>query len=332
MQYIRVFRSQGYNMRYYLLFFIVLGFGIAHADCSFGSTTSTTGSGLDNFLIKFCENMLVYADKSNGFAKKIFWILFSCEFLWQLSIKKIFVGDVEKLWVFCFTRLALGYFFDAYLVNIHIYQGIINFLVGYGASISNININISDTHKLFDGISPSSTYQIFTCASNIVHQVTDNTGSLSYITLKIFLAIAQLAFFLTMIGVAYLVMEVYIKTYFLLYVGFILTGFAGSSWTMNYWQKYLQQVSAVAIEFLTMCVLLGVLKSQIETWALLSIDTTSDTMKISGAFMNLLGLALIFLLLMANLPKWAGNKLAGEVKIRLDDKMTAVSGFMSGRR
>ena len=228
--------------------------------------------------------------------------------------------------------IALGCFFAQFLVNINVYQGIIKFMVDYGTSMTGMNVQITNTGKLFDGISPSSTFRIYTCATDIVHKVTDGTGSLSFLTVKIFLAIAQLLFFLVMIGIAYLVMEIYVKTYFLLYIGFILTGFAGSSWTMNYWQRYLQQISAVAIEFLTMCVLLGVLKSQMNSWASLLLNASADTMKLSGAFINLLGLALIFFMFMKTLPSWAGNKLAGEVRIRLDDKMTAVSGFMSGRR
>ncbi len=320
-------------MRRLWLVIIFISFGVAYADCSLNTPVgSTVANGLDDFLVKFCNDMSTYAIKSSDIATKIFKILFACEFLWQFSVKKIFSGDVEKLWVFFFTRIALGCFFAQFLVNINVYQGIIKFMVDYGTSMTGMNVQITNTGKLFDGISPSSTFRIYTCATDIVHKVTDGTGSLSFLTVKIFLAIAQLLFFLVMIGIAYLVMEIYVKTYFLLYIGFILTGFAGSSWTMNYWQRYLQQISAVAIEFLTMCVLLGVLKSQMNSWASLLLNASADTMKLSGAFINLLGLALIFFMFMKTLPSWAGNKLAGEVRIRLDDKMTAVSGFMSGRR
>jgi hypothetical protein len=33
---------------------------------------------------------------------------------------------------------------------------------------------------------------------------------------------------------------------------------------------------------------------------------------------------------MEHLPKWVSSKLAGIVHLKLDDKLTAVSGFMSG--
>jgi type IV secretory pathway TrbL component len=123
---------------------------------------------------------------------------------------------------------------------------------------------------------------------------------------------------------------VFIKTYFLLYVGFILTGFAGSSWTMDYWQRYLQQISAMALEFLTQCVLLGVLKSQVDSWVTLLTNANSDIMTLSGVFINMLGVSIIFVTLMYSMPRWIGGNLAGKVRLKLDDRLSAVSDFMSG--
>jgi P-type conjugative transfer protein TrbL len=310
----------------YCLIVLLLLANIAYADC-----TVAPGGVLDNFVLNFCDSLIKWGSESTSLANKIFMTLFALEFLWQLTIKKVFSGDIEKLWVFFFTRFALGLFFAKYLVNVEVYQGIITFFAEYGARVGGLKVDLhGSTASLFAGVTPSSMISYFSCAADAVHVATDESGTLSYITIKIVLAITQVLFFIAIIITSYLLMEVFIKTYFLLYVGFILTGFAGSSWTVNYWQRYLQQIFAMALEFLTMCVLLGVLSDQFHNWTKVLTDSGSDLVKLSGAFFNMLGVSIIAVLLMEHLPKWVSSKLAGIVHLKLDDKLTAVSGFMSG--
>lgn len=297
---------------------------------SSGCTVSTGGT-LDNIMMTFCDSMLKYSSNATSLANKIFMTLFVLEFLWQLTVKKVFSGDIEKLWVFFFTRSAMGLFFAKYLVNIDVYRGIIIFIAGFGAKIGGFNIDFNGSvSNIFAGITPSSMASYFFCATDIIHKGVDNTGALQFITVKFMLAITLVLFFVVIMLIAFLLMEVFIKTYFLLYVGFLLTGFAGSSWTINYWQRYLQQVSAIALEFLTQCILLGVLKSQVDNWVNLLTNASSDIGNLFGVFINMLGVSIIFVTLMYSMPRWVGRSLAGEVKLKLNDSFRATSAFMSG--
>lgn len=295
------------------------------------SCNVSSGGTLDNIMITFCDSMLKYGNEATILANKIFITLFALEFLWQLTVKKVFAGDIEKLWVFFFTRSCLGFFFAKYLVNVDVYRGIITYIAKFGARIGGFNITFSDNVSgLFAGITPSAMIGYFSCIADFIHQNTDRTGSLDYIVVKFMLALTLVLFFLVMIGIAYLLMEIFIKTYFLLYVGFILTGFAGSSWTITYWQRYLQQISAMALEFLAQCVLLGVFKTQADTWVNALASSKVELSALAAIFTNMLGVSLIFLMLMYTLPRWVGKTLAGEVRLKLDDRFTAMSSFMSG--
>jgi hypothetical protein len=291
-----------------------------------------SGGILDNLVLSFYQTMHQYSYQTTNLANKIFITLFALEFLWQLTINKIFIGDLEKLWVFFFVRSALGLFFAKYLVNIDFYRGIIAFVAKFAAQIGGFDINFEDgMSSIFAGITPSTLISYFSCIADVVHQGADSTGVVSYITIKIMLAISLLLFFLVLISISYLLMEVFIKTYFLLYVGFILTGFAGSSWTFNYWQRYLTQISAIALEFLTQCILLGVFKVQADSWIGLLTNVNSNLDSLVGAFIQILGVALIFMYLMYTMPRWVGRSLAGEVRLKMADRMTAMSSFMAGK-
>jgi type IV secretory pathway TrbL component len=167
-------------------------------------------------------------------------------------------------------------------------------------------------------------------AADSVHTLSDDTGIASYITLKITLAIIQVVLFIVLSFIAFCLIKVLLQTYFLLYIGFILTGFVGSSWTMNYWQRYLQAISAMAVKFLVMCVLVGVLANQAVLWSELINQAGMNIIKLSGAILNILGSSIILALLIYQLPDWMASALAGEVRLNLGDKMSAMAQFLSG--
>ncbi|MBY0380045.1 MAG: type IV secretion system protein [Burkholderiales bacterium] len=291
------------------------------------SCSVQSGGVLDNLMMTFCNQMLQFGQNSSNLANKIFMTLFAVEFLWQLTVNKVFAGDIEKLWVFFFVRSCMGLFFAKYLVNVDVYRGIILFIAEYGTKFAGFTTNFQGSvSNVFANVTPSSMVGYFTCISDVVHQSTDSSGVFAFLTTKYLLAITLILFFVVITCIAFLLMEVFIKTYFLLYVGFILTGFAGSSWTINYWQRYLQQISAMALEFLTQCILLGVLKTQADNWLILLNKTSADLSDLIAALINIFGVSLIFLLLMYTMPRWVSNKLAGEVRLKLDNKFSAMSG------
>jgi hypothetical protein len=86
----------------------------------------------------------------------------------------------------------------------------------------------------------------------------------------------------------------------------------------------------MGIEFLMISILLGMLKYNAVTWQHNIVSNMSVQNMVMCLF-NILGIALLFERLMHSLPQWASNKLSGEIRLKMDDKLTAVSNFMAGR-
>ena len=216
------------------------------------------GGLLDTLVSLFGKTASNWQTHINPIAKRTFFILFGMEFMWQLAVKKVFAGDVEKLWVFFFTRVVLCFFFAKYIVDVRLYQQIIEYFASLGSQISGYSLSLSPGGN-FGNLGPSEIISNFACIADSIHKITDNTGTFQYITLKLSLAMVQVFLFVVLSILAFDLMKVILQAYFVLYAGFILTGFAGSSWTMSFWQRYMQVVFAIGIKFLTVCFLLGIL-------------------------------------------------------------------------
>lgn len=315
------------KMQLKLIILFMLGPVFTYADCFIKQ-----GGVFDDLIFKFFGQLVATGKYSQHISHIIFMTLFSCEFLWQLTVKKVFAGDIEKIWVFFFTRASLGFFFANYFTNIDFYQGIIEFFINFGCKISGLDFKSGSQigASILDGMSPSGLISYFTCTLDLFHSVGETTGMVTYIVTKVVLALTEVLLFVIMVLICYQIIELFIKTYFILYAGFILTGFAGSSWTFNYWQRYFQQIIAISIEFLMMCILLGMLKYNVINWQH-KIVGHMDLQNMVMYIFNIVGIALLFERLMHSLPQWASNKLAGEIRLKMDDKFTAISGFMSGK-
>ena len=102
-------------MRIKLFFLLIIASGAIYAN----PVCQIKGGGVfDNLILQFANVGSKWQHEINPLARKIFFILFAMEFMWQLAVKKVFAGDVEKLWVFFFTRVALCFFFAKYLVDV----------------------------------------------------------------------------------------------------------------------------------------------------------------------------------------------------------------------
>ena len=290
------------------------------------------GGDLDNMILSFIQNATAWISETNKIAQKIFMLLFFMEFMWQLVVKKVFAGDIEKLWVFFLVRIILGLFFAKYIVNIELYKGVIQYISSIGMNIAKIGFNLNPQQA--DGLilGPSKIMGYFTCVADSVHKVTDDVGVLQYITLKITLAIMQVLLFVILSLMAYCIILAYIQMYFLLYAGFILTGFSGSSWTMGYWQKYVQTISYVAIKFFVICILMGLLTGTMTEWTnkfAKIIGSDNQLMGLAGLCINILGSAIILGIMIWQIPEWAANSLSSTININLRDRMSSNSKFIS---
>lgn len=308
-------------MKKYLFLILILFFNQIYAV----SCNTSSGGALDNLLIQFANSASNWQYTIEPLAKKIFYILFVTEFMWQLTVKKVFAGDIEKLWVFFFTRISLCFFFAKYIVNIKLYKQAIEYIMVLGGRASGFNMG-SNVGGLMS-LGPSEVVSNFACISDVVHQVTDTTGAFDYLTLKFTLAILQVLLLIILVYIAFQLIKVILQTYFLLYVGFLLTGFSGSSWTYTFWERYVRTVVGIAIKFLAFCFILGVLMNQMHSWAN-DMNTATSNIELGGIVLKVFASSLIYALLIAELPEWASSNLTGSVNINRGSTMIAQT--MSG--
>ncbi|HLX53628.1 MAG TPA: type IV secretion system protein, partial [Aquella sp.] len=271
------------------------------------------GGILDDILLQFGNAATSWQNTIEPIAKKFFFILFGMEFMWQLAVKKVFAGDIEKLWVFFFTRTVLCFFFAKYLINIEMYRGIIEFLSGLGSSIGGFSLNMKPGSGM-NTLGPSAVISNFSCMADMIHTATDQTGMLDYITLKIVLAIIQVILFIVLIFIAYYLMQIMLQAYLIVYAGFLFAGFAGSAWTKDYWQRYISTTISVGIKFFVVCLLMGVLNAQMKSWATdINQAMNSDLTILASVILRVCATAIIISLAIWQLPEWLASALSGQI-------------------
>ena len=107
----------------------------------------SSGGSLDNILVQFSSVANNWQNYVEPITQKIFYTLFAMEFMWQLTVKKVFAGDIEKIWVYFFTRIIICYFYSKYIVSVELYKEIIEYFANIGSSVSGYNISLTPGSK-----------------------------------------------------------------------------------------------------------------------------------------------------------------------------------------
>ena len=321
-------------MKKYVLILVLLLVGNVYATPAMCSM-SATGGLLDIFL----QNYYIVSQSWTGvlapIATKMFWFWFTCEFLWQLTFKKILTNDLQKLYVFFVIRIFTAYFFAQCFVNPGFYLGIIQYFTTLGAQAGGFTINPTFGNP-FGTLSPSGIINIGLCSWNSLFAFLGaNAGWASVVNAIIYavpMIIMTLLITLVAIIMALALVMLALESYIVLFGGFILCGFAGSSWTQSYWQKYLSYVSGIAIRFFVMCLILGLMQTQLNTLftSIVSASSGSDYVALIGVFFNTLICMVINAFVVLKVPAMAGAMLSGQVSGGLGDLMQGASMIMSG--
>ena len=295
---------------------LILAINVTYANAIANPVCHIKGGGIfDSLILQFANVGTKWQNEVNPLARKFFFILFAMEFMWQLSVKKVFAGDIEKLWVFFFTRISLCFFFAKYLINIELYTGIISYMVGLGSRLSGFSLNIS-INAPFNTLGPSAILGYYSCVADMVHMVTEQTSSWGDLTSKMTLAIVQVMVFVVLVFIAFYISTVILQAYAIIYVGFIFTGFAGSSWTWDYWQSYLSAIISIGIKFMVVCFLMGVFQVQIQSWAT-DIAGVKNIADASAVITRICGTALFVAFALFKLPEWLAATLTGKFMMHM---------------
>lgn len=321
-------------MKKYALVGILLLANAAYATPAMCSL-SATGGLLDVFLQNYYNASKVWTGVLAPIAIKLFWFWFTCEFLWQLTFKKILTNDLQKLYVFFVIRIFTAYFFAQCFVNPDFYLGIIQYFTILGAKAGGFSVNPTSGNP-FGTLSPSGIINIGLCSWNSLFAFLGaNTGWASVVNAIVYavpMIVMTLLITIVAIIMALALVMLALESYIVLFGGFILCGFAGSSWTQSYWQKYLSYVSGIAIRFFVMCLILGLMQTQLNTLFayIVSASAGSDYVTLIGVFFNTLICMVINAIIVLKVPAMAGAMLSGQVSGSLGDLMQGAAMAMSG--
>jgi type IV secretory pathway TrbL component len=265
-------------------------------------------------------------------AKYIFWTISFLEFTYQIAFKKMFANDFSKIWIFAMTRMLLTTAMFHFALDLETYKGVINWLVNLGNINSVGTIKSSGNVANFIDFSPSALWskewEIFGKLITVLLIAAAGGGILSTAT-GVFLFQLGGGLFMIMLSTVIITMWIIVQTYFVLFVGCFLAGFSGSSWTMNYWQKYLSFMAGAGVKLMTVSIVIGFMNTQMNSPTWITDDVGATTSLLTN-FLSTIGVFLFDLALLFGLPRLADSLLSGTISAGLGDVVGAASSVMSG--
>lgn len=299
---------------------------------------------LDSFLNTFYTSSSGWKTTLAPIALQMFWFWFTCEFLWQLTVKKVLGNDISKLYYWMMVRILVANLFAYIFVNPDFYVGIILYFVKLGSQAGGVSLSPTSGNP-FGGFTPSVIVQYGTDLWNANWQLIAHLPDIiSSITVGLPLILISAGVYVLTALMAFTLFMTALEGYIVMNAGIILLGFAGSSWTQSYWQKYLSYVGGIAIRLFVMCLILGLIQRQVLNDSLQvglsgsdylnayinKTDTLAPIANLMSAAIKTLIDMLICTFLILKVPAMAGSMLTGTVNSGLGDVIAGASMVMAG--
>lgn len=301
---------------------------------AFLTNQSFAGGVFDTIINGFSGATSKWQGKFLPIAQYIFWTISLLEFTYQLAFKKLLPGEINKLWVFVVTRVVLITLMAQFVLNINVYSGIIDWLIHLGALVGGVDLSTTGTTIKYSVSELWGTLWNMWAPTLAVLVGAGTASSVALPALGGFLFNIAFAILIVMLIMCSIVMLTLIEAYFVLFGGMFLMGFAGSSWTMNYWQKYLSYVAAVGVRLMFTSLVLGVLSVQwTDTSWLHPITKTSlltDPGDVLQNLISMLGVFFFDMIILITFPSKAAAMLNGAVNAGLGEAFGAAAMAMSG--
>lgn len=271
-------------------------------------------------------------------AIKLYWFWFTAELLYQITFKKVLANDMQKLWYFLTIRVFTGYMFATIFVDPAFYSGIITYFVNLGGQAGHFNINPSSGNP-FGDMSPSSVLDIGSTLWNQNWSFVSAIPTAYLITMGLPFVLLSAGVYILMAIMAFTLFMTALEAYIVMNAGIILCGFAGSSWTQGFWNKYLSYVGGIAIRLFVMCLILGliyrqVLENQVQigltgaAFVKNPIDATQAAF--IGAVIKTFIDMLVCAFLVVKVPAMAGSMLTGTVNSGMGDVIQGAAMMLAG--
>ncbi|MBP7781675.1 MAG: type IV secretion system protein [Burkholderiales bacterium] len=309
-------------------FYLLMLFFLYSSSAYAAACALTPGGTYDTMVNSFATAAASWNAKLLPLVTRIFWGIFAAEFLYQLTFKKILSNDLSKLYVFFVIRMFTAYVFAYIFLDLSFYTGIIKFFTRFGIELGNPSSVITDSGPLGLGLSPSGVMSYLSCEfSGILAAL---YALMLIPTAGDFFCIAAIILILLMNLMAVLVAVMMLDAYIVIFGGFILVGFSGSSWTQSYWQKYLSYAVGTGIRLFVTCLILGLIISGFNF-----INTPSGLDLINpiawaNYLFSLLGMIILSVYLLFTVPSKAASMLTGSMGGGMGELVGAASMLMAG--
>lgn len=271
-------------------------------------------------------------------AIKLYWFWFTAELLYQITFKKVLANDTNKLWYFLMIRVFTGYMFANIFVDPAFYSGIIQYFVNLGGQAGHFNINPSSGNP-FGSMSPSAVLDIGSTLWTENWSFIKSVPTTGLITLGLPLVLLSIGVYILMAIMAFTLFITALEAYIVMNAGVILCGFAGSSWTQGFWNKYLSYVGGIAIRLFVMCLILGLVyrqvldnQLQVEVTGAAFIKDPNDINQAAfiGSVIKILIDMLVCTFLVVKVPSMAGSMLTGTVNSGMGDVIKGAAMMLAG--
>lgn len=256
------------------------------------------------------------------YANTLFGLLATIEFAWSAAVMALEKTDLQS-WTSALLRkvMWLGAFYALLMFGRQWIPAIIDSFSQLGGSAAGIDGN--------QGLSPSG---VFTQGLNIAAALMDGASSSAFFTnpassLAVMVAAAFVVLAFTAITIQYVVAVV--ESYLVVAAGVIFLGFGGSRWTTPYVERYIGLGVSTGIKIMLLYMLIGVGMSLAGGWLDEAIGVGTSPNPSMTAF-DVMGAALIFMMLCWQIPKLFAAVLGGSPALSGGDLLATATGVAAG--
>jgi type IV secretion system protein TrbL len=256
------------------------------------------------------------------YANTLFGLLAVIEFAWSAAVMALEKADLQS-WTSALTRkiMWLGAFYALLLFGRQWIPAIIDSFSQLGGNAAGINGS--------QGLSPS---DVFTQGLNIAAALMDAASSSAFFTnpgtcIAVMIAAALVVLAFVAVCIQYIVAVV--ESYIVVAAGVIFLGFGGSRWTTPYVERYIGLGVSTGIKIMILYMLIGVGMSLSGGWLNEAAGIgTSPNPSMTG--FDVMGAALIFMMLCWQIPKLFAAVLGGSPALSGGDLVATATGVVAG--
>ena len=240
-----------------IMLYLIAGESFAEAVCAL-----TPGGVLDQFQSDFYNQAQQFATNVLPTVEGVYWLLFTLWCAWELSFDRLMALRIDKLYVWWTYRVFVAYTIQHVFLDPSVYVGIIKFGSKIGSVMGGFTVNPESSSPL-GSFTPSSIMGVNNCVAEAIKQAQEGLNPFNVLG-SLELWMLQMGFFFVTSIAAFYVMYISIKMWLAMFAGFINTMFAGSGWTISWWQAYLGTVVKYALELVFVAAMFGMVHKQID--------------------------------------------------------------------